>query len=222
MPQGSSSRLHGEHLGLDSHVNLQHRGQRLPLAAAGDLMAQGLGKGGNVFLPHGKACGQGVTAEIFQKASAGGEQLKEIDAAPGTAGTLTHSLVQADHEAGTGIFFRQTGGHNAHHALMPLGSGQYDGPLLRGRGEMADALMKNLALQSLAFPVELTQFRRQLVCPHRVLGEKQLNGYLGPAQAAGGVQPGGQGIAHGDGGDGLVSQPHTPQKACQAETLWRI
>ena len=50
-------RLHGQVLGGDGHVHLQHRGQGLAVAALRHRPAQGQRQGGNIFFLYGKAGG---------------------------------------------------------------------------------------------------------------------------------------------------------------------
>ena len=65
---------------------------------------------------------------------------------------------------------------------------------------LEDALLKDIPLNALALPVQLTQLRGQLLRPAGVPGQKQLNRHLRHSHPPGGVDSGGQGIAHRDGG----------------------
>lgn len=109
-----------------------------------------------------------MAAEALQQVAAGHEQFKQVDPAPGAAGSLAHPLVQTDHKGGAGILLAQAGGHDAHHPLVPLRVGQDNGPLLGLVVQALDALLKNLSLNVLPLPVELAQLLGQLLSP---LGE---------------------------------------------------
>ena len=80
------------------------------------------------------------------------------------------------------------------------------------------ALGENLSLQLLALAVQGAQLQGQLFGAGLVLGEQELQGYLGAAHASGGVDPGGQGVAHRDGGEGLTVGPRFPNQSLQART----
>ena len=66
-----------------------------------------------------------IAPALFQ----GGEQ---VEAREGAAGALAGAALQMDHEAGGGVFFTETGGYDAHHALMPFLAGKHQRvPFLR-------------------------------------------------------------------------------------------
>ena len=160
-----------------------------------------------------------MAAKVLQKMAAGGQQLKQVQIPPGAARPFAQSAVQTDHKARAGVFLRQAGGHNAHHALVPLVPSQYNDPLLWFYVQMLDTLLKDFSLNALAFPVQFAQLQSQLLRPLGVAGEKQLHRHLSHSHPTRGVDPGGQGIAHRDRGDRFILQPGAPDQGRQAQPL---
>ena len=105
---------------------------------------------------------------------------------------------------------------------MPLVSGQYDGPLLGFGVQLTYALLKNFTFDALPLPVELAQLHGQLLRPGRALGEKQLHRHLGHSHSSGGVDSGGQGVAHGDGAHRFILQPGAPDQGGEAQPPGRV
>ena len=210
-------RLHSELPGLHLCVGLQGGwgcpGPQGPL----QTLPQAAGEKRDVLLPHGEAGGQGVAAEALQQVTALCQPLKQVHTAPGAARALPHPVVQADHKRRAAVPLRQAGGHDAHHALVPLRIGQQHRPLLGGPVQPIHTLPENLALNGLPLPVQGAQLLGQLLPPLPVPGEEELHRHLGPAHPAGGVDPGRQGVADGGGGDGLVLQPRLPDQQGQAQ-----
>ena len=160
-----------------------------------------------------------MAAKALQQVTAAHEQLEQVDPAPGATGALAHSLVQADHEGGAGIFLTQAGGHDAHHPLVPFRVGQDDGPLLGLVVQALDALLKDLPLNVLPLPVELAQLLGQFLGPLGGVGKQQLPGQGRLAHAPGGVDAGGQGVSDGHRGEGPLPQPCLLNELGQTQPL---
>ena len=105
---------------------------------------------------------------------------------------------------------------------MPLVPGQHNGPLLGRLLQVADALLEDIAFNGLPFPVELAQPGGQLVGPGGIPRKEQFHGHLRHSHPAGGVDAGGQGIAHGDGGYQLVLQAGAANQAGKAQPAGRV
>ena len=163
-----------------------------------------------------------MAAKALQQGGAALQQLEQVHAPPGPAGAFPHALVQADHKGGAGELLGQAGGHDAHHPLVPLLVGQDDGPGLGLLRQALDALLKDVPLDGLALPVQVAQGLGQRLRPVRVLGEQQLQGHLRPAQPPGGVDPGGQGIAHGDRGHGPLRKARAFDQLGKAQPPGRV
>ena len=126
-----------------------------------------------------------------------------------------------DHEAGGGIFLTEAGGHDAHHALMPVLAGEDQGvALLRpqlfnlGHGIGADGLFHRLP-----FPVQVAQLPGQVLRFSGIGLLQEVGGQVGSPHATGGVDPGGEDEADLDGGDGLAQQARFLQKGVDAHKV---
>ncbi len=137
--------------------------------------------------------------------------------AEGAAGALALAVLQADHKRRAGVLLRQTGGHDAHHPLVPLLPGQHQGvPLRLGQGlGHGLALGIDLRLNGLPLPVEVAQGPGELLPPGRIVREQQLPSHGGAPHPPGGVDAGGQGVADGRGGKGLLIQPRLLEQGPQ-------
>ena len=90
------------------------------------------------------------TQQQFLALFQGGEQ---VEAAEAAAGTFAHLPAQMDHKTGAGILLAQAGGHDAHHALVPVLAGEDQGAAVLGPealdllgGVGADGLLYRLPL----------------------------------------------------------------------------
>ena len=130
-----------------------------PLTAGGSLYeaVHPLAEGINVFLRDGKTGCQLVTAEAVQQVRAGFQRGKQVEPAVGAAGALAGAVLQMDHEAGGGVFFTETGGYDAHHALMPFLTGKHQRvPLLRPQPlDLGDGIGADGLLHCLPLPVQV-------------------------------------------------------------------
>jgi len=110
-------------------------------------------EGGNFFFFNGEARSQLVAAKAQKQVAAFLQRGKEIEAPPAAAGALSRVAGNMDHKAGAGVFLAEAGGHDAHHALVPLMVSQDQGvPLLRrhlldhGNGLGIDLMLHGLPL----------------------------------------------------------------------------
>ena len=122
----------------------------------------------------GEASRLGVAAKALQQVAAlfqGGEQREPAAAAAGAFPTVA---LQADHKRGHPIPLRQTRGHDAHHALMPVLTGQDDGAAPQGGAliQQGGALAEDVLLHQLPLSVQLAQLLRQLRRQQRIIGEQ--------------------------------------------------
>ncbi len=111
-------------------------------------------------------------AEALQQVLALGQQVKQVDPAPGPAGALAHPLVQADHKGRAGVLLRQAGGHNAHHPLVPVLVRQKNDARLGPTLQPLHTLLENLTLNGLPLPVQGAQLLGQGGRAARVPGEE--------------------------------------------------
>ena len=146
-----------------------------------------------------------MAAVALQQVGAPLQGAKEVEPAVGPAGALPLAVVlEADHKHRAGVLLGQAGGHDAHHPLVPGLVRQHQAVILLPAGQQGQALVENLQLHRLTLAVELTQLVGQQLGLAVVLGEDELRRGHRPAHPAGGVDPGGETVAHGGGGDGPV------------------
>ena len=128
-----------------------------------------------------------------------------------------------NHEAWAGVLLAEAGGHNPHHALVPVLAGEDQGAAVLGPealdllgGVGADGLLYRLPLPGLGHTEPLPAPR-----PGGVIGLQQVRGQIRRAHAAGGVDPGGQHKADLDRGDGLAQKPRLLQQGVDAtKSVW--
>ena len=193
---------HGGGVG-DGHVHVQHGHRGLAAPEAAGVVVHPLAEGGDVRLVNGKAGRQLVAAEAQQQILAVFQRRKEVEAAPAAAGALAGGAVEVDHKAGTGIFFGEAAGHDAHHALMPAAALQHQRTPLPF-GHMGDHLLRlgvDGLLYILPLPVQGAQLPRHAVRLLRVGAEQEIRRLVGGAHAACRVDAGRQHKADLDGGD---------------------
>ena len=140
-----------------------------------------------------------MAAVALQQIGVGLQGGKKVKPAVGAGGSLAPLAVQADQIGGAAEFLGQTGGDNAHHALVPALTGQDNGVGPAGALQHPHGLPVDLGLHLLALPVQLAQASGQIPGPAGIPGEKQLCGQFHPPHAPGGVDPRRQGIADGGG-----------------------
>ena len=116
----------------------------------------------------------GVAAKALQQVAALLQRGEQREPAAAAAGAFPSVAFQADHKRGHPVPFRQPGGHDAYHALMPVLPGQNDGAAPQGGTliQQGGALTKDVLLHQLPFPVQLAQLLGQLRCQQRVVGEQ--------------------------------------------------
>ena len=190
---------------VDLPVDVQGGDHFLSAGVFLDDFFHALTEGGDVLLPDGEARRQGVAAVAFQQVGALLQGAEEVEAAVGPAGALALAVfLEADHKHGAGELLTQAGGHDAHHPLVPVPVLQDQAVHMLFVSQPLGALGKDLQLHRLAFPVEFTQLMGQQISPAVVIGEKKVHSHGGLAHAPGGIDPGGQAVAHGGGVDGSV------------------
>ena len=128
----------------------------------------------------------------------GGE---EIEAPVGAGAGLPLLAVQADEVGRAAEFLGQAGGHNADDALVPALAGQDDGVAGLVSRQHGQRLLVDLRLHLLALAVELAELAGELLGSGFVPGEEELGGQSHLSHAPGGVDPGGEGVADGGGGE---------------------
>ena len=156
-----------------------------------------------------------MAAEALQQGGAALQGGEQVEAREGAAGALALAVLQADHKRRAGVLLRQTGGHDAHHPLVPLLPGQHQGvPLRPGLGHGL-ALGIDLRLNGLPLPVEVAQGPGEFLPPGRIVREKQFPSQGGAPHPPGGIDAGGQGVADGRGGKGPLIQPRLVEQGPQ-------
>ena len=162
-----------------------------------------------------------MAAEAQQQVGAGLQRGEQIEPAPAAAGALAGTAGQVDHKAGTGVFFRKAGGHDAHHPLVPGVGGQHQGAALLGRGllDLFHGLGVDLLLHGLALPVQGAQLPGQVLRPVGIGTQQQVRRHVRRAHAPGGVDAGGQDEADLHGGDGFVGQARLMQQGVEADEV---
>ena len=198
--------LHGEEGGVgDLPVDLEGGDQLLPTHVGADDLPHPGAEGGDVLLPNGEPCRQGVAAVVLQQVGALLQGREEVKVLAGPAGALAPAiLLQADHKHRAGVLLGQAGGHNTHHPLVPGLVRQHQAVVLLPPGQHGQALVKDLQLHGLALAVEFAQGMGHGLGLVGVLGEDELHGHGRLAHAAGGVDPRGEAVPHGGGVDGPV------------------
>ena len=190
--------LQGQQLRCDGAVHLQG-GFRL--AGVGELPGQvgdAVTELVDAVAADGEARGQLVAAVALQQAGQGAEAGEEVEAPVGPGGGLAPLAVHADQEGGAGVFLGHAGGHDAHHALVPVFSGQHDGPGHFG-AQAGDGVAVDVGFYGLPLPVQAAQGAGLSRGVGGIVGQEQLGGDLHPAHAARGVDARRQHIAHGGG-----------------------
>ena len=111
--------------------------------------------------------------------------------------------VQTNEKCGTGVFFRDAAGNDAHNALVPAFISQNDGFRRLSQRQHGYSLLINFRFHSLPLPVQLTQLSGHMTGPGRIIGEEQFQCQFDFAHAACGIDPGSQHKADGGGTDGF-------------------
>ena len=198
----------------DGAVHLQGGDRQVAVHGGVGVAVHPAAEGGDVLLPDGEARRQLVAAELLQQVRAALQRREQVEAPPGPAGALAHAALQVDHEAGTGILLAEAGGNDAHHPLVPVLAGQHQGAALAGRetADLVNGVGADILLHALALPVELAELPGKLLSPLRVGALQKLRRQVRLPHAPGGVDPGGEGKAHLDGGERLIRKPRLPQQ----------
>ncbi len=205
----------------DGRVDVQAADGHLSAGSRAYIAVHPLAEGVDIALRDGEARGQLVAAEAVQEVGAGFQRRKEVEAVVGPARALAGAVLEVDHEAGTGVFLAQAGGDDAHHALVPVLTGEDQGAALLV-GEAADlfhGVGADGLLHRLTLPVQLAQLLGKLLRPGGVGGLQQVRGQVRRAHASGGVDPGREHEADLDGGDGLSQKPRFFQKGMHAHKI---
>ena len=137
----------------DGRVHVQAGYRPFPAGGGADIPVHPGPEGVDVLLGDGKARRQLVAAEALQQVGAGLQRGKQVEPAVGPAGTLAHAVFQMNHEAWAGVLLAEAGGHNPHHALVPVLAGEDQGAAVLGPealdllgGVGADGLLYRLPL----------------------------------------------------------------------------
>ena len=168
----------------------------------GGVGAEAEFEGREILGGHGKAYGEGVTAEAGEEVGAafeGVEELKSVNAATGAVGDFAvGSVFDADYDCGLGGPFDYTGGEDADDTAMPavavndeeaVGGEFWIGEAGLDRGERG-------GFSVAAFAVEAFELGGEFVGAGCVAGGEELDDFGGDVHAAGGVDA--RGEAEGD------------------------
>ena len=162
-----------------------------------------------------------MPAEAEQQILTRLERREQVEAAPAAARALAHPVAEVDHEARTGVFFRQARGDDAHHALVPRIGREHErvALLLRQVLNHLERLRVDLLLDALALAVERAQLPREARGLCRVGREQELGGLVRLTHAAGGVDARGEHEADLHGRHRLFGQPRLLQQCVQADEV---
>ena len=174
------------------------------------------------FSSNGKARRQLMAAEAQQQVGAGLQRGEQVEPAPAAAGALARAAGQVDHKAGTGVFLRQAGGHDAHHPLVPACRRPVPGRCAPGAGSPRSVPRPGSRSPAPrpGAPGSGRTAPGPGAPPGRGLGaQQQIRRHVRRAHAPGGVDAGGQDEADLHGGDGFVGQARLLQQGVEADEV---